>query len=128
MFGICLFMVSANFFKTIKISLKDPLRVIEFSMVITQSLHIASWQWNIPYGEAVSRQLNFKLRITVVGLHQTGTGITQRKRWFSTHAPFVFNIQKNITAAKNTSVMVESSEVPVGLQFRDAFLVAIRKK
>jgi hypothetical protein len=41
MFRICLFMVSANFFKTIKISLKDPLRVIEFSMVITQSLHLA---------------------------------------------------------------------------------------
>jgi two-component system response regulator LytT len=36
--------------------------------------------------------------------------------------------KKHITAVKNTSVMVGKSEVPVGLQFRDAFLLAIRKK
>jgi DNA-binding LytR/AlgR family response regulator len=43
------------------------------------------------------------------------------------HRSFLIS-KKHITAVKSTSVMVGNSEVPVGLQFRDAFLVAIRKK
>jgi two-component system, LytTR family, response regulator len=43
------------------------------------------------------------------------------------HRSFLIS-KKHITAVKNTSVMVGKSEVPVGLQFREAFLVSIRKK
>ena len=43
------------------------------------------------------------------------------------HRSFLIS-KKHITAVKNTSVMVGQSEVPVGLQFRDAFLLSIRKK
>jgi DNA-binding LytR/AlgR family response regulator len=43
------------------------------------------------------------------------------------HRSFLIS-KKHITAVKNMSVMVGNSEVPVGLQFRDAFLVSIRKK
>jgi DNA-binding LytR/AlgR family response regulator len=43
------------------------------------------------------------------------------------HRSFLIS-KKHITAVKNTSVMVGKSEVPVGLQFRDAFLLSIRKK
>ncbi len=43
------------------------------------------------------------------------------------HRSFLIS-KKHITAVKNTSVVVGKSEVPVGLQFRDAFLLSIRKK
>jgi DNA-binding LytR/AlgR family response regulator len=43
------------------------------------------------------------------------------------HRSFLIS-KKHITAVKNMSVMIGRSEVPVGLQFRDAFLVSIRKK
>ncbi len=43
------------------------------------------------------------------------------------HRSFIIS-KKHITAVKNTTVMVGSSEVPVGLQFREAFLVAIGKR
>ncbi len=43
------------------------------------------------------------------------------------HRSFLIS-KKHITAVKNTSVIVCTSEVPVGLQFRDAFLLSIRKK
>jgi two-component system, LytTR family, response regulator LytT len=42
------------------------------------------------------------------------------------HRSFLIS-KKHITAVKNMSVMVGKSEVPVGLQFKDAFLLAIRK-
>lgn len=43
------------------------------------------------------------------------------------HRSFLIS-KKHITAVKNTTVMVGKSEVPVGLQFRDAFLQSIGKK
>jgi DNA-binding LytR/AlgR family response regulator len=43
------------------------------------------------------------------------------------HRSFLIS-KKHITAVKTTSVMVGKYEVPVGLQFRGAFLLAIRKK
>ncbi len=43
------------------------------------------------------------------------------------HRSFLIS-KKHITAVKNTSVIVGTSEVPVGLQFRGAFLLSIRKK
>ena len=43
------------------------------------------------------------------------------------HRSFLIS-KKHITAIKNTSVMLGKSEVPVGLQFRNAFLVSIGKK
>lgn len=43
------------------------------------------------------------------------------------HRSFLIS-KKHITAVKNTSVIVGKSEVPVGLQFRDAFLLSIHKK
>jgi two-component system response regulator LytT len=42
------------------------------------------------------------------------------------HRSFLIS-KKHITAVKNTTVMVGKSEVPVGLQFREAFLLAIGK-
>ncbi|HEY0091566.1 MAG TPA: response regulator transcription factor [Flavobacterium sp.] len=43
------------------------------------------------------------------------------------HRSFLIS-KKHIMAVKNTSVMVGKSEVPVGLQFREAFLQSIGKK
>lgn len=43
------------------------------------------------------------------------------------HRSFLIS-KKHITAVKNTTVMVGKSEVPVGLQFRDAFLQSIGKR
>lgn len=43
------------------------------------------------------------------------------------HRSFLIS-KKHIAAVRNTSVIVGKSEVPVGLQFREAFLLAIRKK
>jgi two-component system response regulator LytT len=43
------------------------------------------------------------------------------------HRSFLIS-KKHITAVKSTSVMVGKSEVPVGQQFRDAFLLSIRRK
>jgi DNA-binding LytR/AlgR family response regulator len=43
------------------------------------------------------------------------------------HRSFLIS-KKHITAVKNMSVVVGESEVPVGLQFRDAFLRSIRNK
>jgi DNA-binding LytR/AlgR family response regulator len=43
------------------------------------------------------------------------------------HRSFLIS-KKHIMAVKNTSVVVGKSEVPVGMQFRDAFLLAIRKR
>ncbi|HEX9980121.1 MAG TPA: response regulator transcription factor [Flavobacterium sp.] len=42
------------------------------------------------------------------------------------HRSFLIS-RKHITAVKNTTVMVGKTEVPVGLQFRDAFLQSIGK-
>jgi len=43
------------------------------------------------------------------------------------HRSFLIS-KKHITAVKSTTVMVGQSEVPVGLQFREAFLQSIGKK
>lgn len=43
------------------------------------------------------------------------------------HRSFLIS-KKHIAALRNTSVIIGKSEVPVGLQFREAFLLAIRKK
>lgn len=43
------------------------------------------------------------------------------------HRSFLIS-KKHITAVKSTTVMVGKSEVPVGLQFREAFLQSIGKK
>jgi len=43
------------------------------------------------------------------------------------HRSFLIS-KKHITAVKNMSVMVGKSEVPIGLQYREAFLSAIHKK
>lgn len=43
------------------------------------------------------------------------------------HRSFLIS-KKHITAVKNTSVVVGKSEVPVGMQFREAFLLSIGKK
>lgn len=43
------------------------------------------------------------------------------------HRSFLIS-KRHIAAVKNTTVMVGNSEVPVGLQFREAFLQAIGKK
>ncbi|HEX8561925.1 MAG TPA: response regulator transcription factor [Flavobacterium sp.] len=43
------------------------------------------------------------------------------------HRSFLVS-RKHITAVKNTTVMIGKFEVPVGLQFRDAFLQSIGKK
>ncbi len=43
------------------------------------------------------------------------------------HRSFLIS-KKHLTAVKNTTVMVGNSEVPIGLQYKDAFLQAIGKK
>ncbi len=43
------------------------------------------------------------------------------------HRSFLIS-RKHISALKNSSVMIGRSEIPVGLQYRDAFLAAIGKK
>ena len=43
------------------------------------------------------------------------------------HRSFIIS-KKHITAVKSTSVIVGTNEVPVGLQFRDAYLQSIGKK
>ena len=53
--------------------------------------------------------------------------LKQSDDFLRVHRSFLIS-RKHITAVKNTSVMVGKSEVPVGLQFRDAFLHSIGKK
>jgi DNA-binding LytR/AlgR family response regulator len=53
--------------------------------------------------------------------------LKQSDDFLRVHRSFLIS-RKHITAVKSTSVMVGKSEVPVGLQFRDAFLHSIGKK
>jgi DNA-binding LytR/AlgR family response regulator len=43
------------------------------------------------------------------------------------HRSFLIS-KKHLTAVKNTTVMIGNSEVPIGLQFKDAFLQSIGKR